>query len=704
MNLNCLKNSIITDGLAIQIDLTDINSWNLNTGFTSISLSEWTNAVSDNLDLYDFGLTAYDNGRIDHMYSGEILTPNDTKVTLYRVGYNTGNTAYDSQTVYTDLNINSVTTGNTGNYFMLDGGYLQGFFKLQNYNYELFPARYAAGITIENIVLITPESFDGGIFYLMGSRAEDKYNLYYSGETKKIIKTFITNATTGIIGQQQAIITTTTGWSGVTTSEGDHLISYQPEEISKIAFGDWATRNKEVWTNTPQIDNIKDNIMAFFLNPNGKIGLKYINGSGSVITKTSSSSVTTGWTIITHTFTPDVVIEDINKLKCEPRRKGTFKMYVNGKLFWTLNDFDEYYFRDFSNDREKVEGVPYTISWGGGSFGLKHSWHYDKRTLPIYTGESQTYIEDNFSITNDPLITDPCFTGATGGSYNSYGVVLSADNTTFYSTDDCNPSIIIPETVMSVKHTGATDTTRTQYYIEFAQPIEVLSNRDIVISAKIYNTGIFQELDANQFPVVSSISLIPIGTEDIEIQQEQIYKQPITSADYAQPTPFPIVPQEYEYIDGETALSISGPTGFPVISQENLEILAGHPEYKQAVYTGDNKWINLYAKFNMKKNTGQQFIKVGLLIESTLPLVDNFMLYVDDFIYTAPDNLSQDSTKDNLLIEQNFNSSFIGGIQKLRIYDTSLSAQQVLHNAKIELKNTPEYGYIITKGGRIIYS
>ena len=132
MNLNCLKNNIITDGLAIQIDLTDLNSWNLNTGFTSISLSEWTNAVSDNLDLYDFGLTAYDNGRVDRMYSGETFTPNDTKLTLYRVGYNTGQTAYEGETVYTGLDMTGVTTGDTGNFFMLDGGYLQGFFKLED--------------------------------------------------------------------------------------------------------------------------------------------------------------------------------------------------------------------------------------------------------------------------------------------------------------------------------------------------------------------------------------------------------------------------------------------------------------------------------------------------------------------------------------------------------------------------------------------
>ena len=37
---------------------------------------------------------------------------------------------------------------------MLNGGYLQGFFKLNGYNYTLFPERCNNGITIETLVYL----------------------------------------------------------------------------------------------------------------------------------------------------------------------------------------------------------------------------------------------------------------------------------------------------------------------------------------------------------------------------------------------------------------------------------------------------------------------------------------------------------------------------------------------------------------------
>ena len=87
MDLECL-NDIITDSLAIHIDLTDIKSWDLNTGLTSVSLTKWSGAISDNLDLIDYGLTAFDVGRTSEMWSGITFTPDDTIFKMYRIGYN----------------------------------------------------------------------------------------------------------------------------------------------------------------------------------------------------------------------------------------------------------------------------------------------------------------------------------------------------------------------------------------------------------------------------------------------------------------------------------------------------------------------------------------------------------------------------------------------------------------------------------------
>lgn len=51
-------------------------------------------------------------------------------------------------------------------------------------------------------------------------------------------------------------------------------------------------------------------------------------------------------------------------------RKGKLKIYVNGKLIYTINDFEEIIPRALNTDKEKQVGVPFNVSWGGGTQGL----------------------------------------------------------------------------------------------------------------------------------------------------------------------------------------------------------------------------------------------------------------------------------------------------------------------------------------------
>jgi len=707
MNLDCL-NDIITDGLAIHIDISDIDSWNLNTGFTSISLTQWGGAYSDNINLYDFGLTAYDNGRVDRMYSGLTLTPQDLKVELYRVGYNTGQTVYSGETQYDLYPISAVTTGSTvGNYFDLFGGYLQGFFKLKEYNFEQFPQRYNNGITIETILRI--DSGSSGLFFLMGARAEDKYNPEFSGESQTVVSQQVEQIRTGVVGRSHTIITQETGFTGVQTSEENYLNAYIETEQIKKAFASWENNTQTVPEKAPQSGNTKNNIIAIGLTQDKRLSLKYINGNNIVRSETSPKQTTaTGWTIIDMVFTPDAPIDNYEpeNALCYERRTGTLKFFINGREFWKLDDFDEFYFRGFENHKEKQLGVPFSLSFGGGSFGLKHSWHYDFKTYPIYTGQTQEYIESGFTVTNNPLNTDPCFTGDTGGSYNSLGLVLTANTTTFTEPIECTTGTT-GMTVLEIQHTGGTGTTLYEYFIEYDVEIDALSNRDLTLKANIYDTGIFKILDDNGIPVTSSINLIAIGAENISIVSETIYGQPLSAfADPAMQGPFPTYDgQIYQYEDGETALIIDGQTGFPVVDGYNQALVEDSVTYSQThrVIRGTNKWNEISTTFRLEENSGLQTIKIGILLQSTEPLNDGFVLYVDDFEYIAPDKLVQDPEKDNLLIEQNFDSSYVGGIQKLRIYDRAFNSQEVLHNAKIELQNTPGYGYVISTGGRLIY-
>ncbi len=66
------------------------------------------------------------------------------------------------------------------------------------------------------------------------------------------------------------------------------------------------------------------------------------------------------------------------------------------------------------------------------------------------------------------------------------------------------------------------------------------------------------------------------------------------------------------------------------------------------------------------------------------------------------DVLNTDDSKDNLIIEKYFDNSFIGGLQKLRIYYRVLNNNEIFNNASIEFKNH-SYNVNVTKGGRLIY-
>ena len=434
MNLECL-NDIITSNLAIHIDLTDLNSWDLNTGLTSFSLTKWSGAVADNINLLDFGLTAFDNGRMDTMWNGLELTPDDNVLSMYRVGYNdvqnpsTGETS--GVTINTQyLPISGITTGSSGNYFMLDGGYLQGFFNLEGFNHKLFPTRYGKGITIETLLYLNPDSY--GIFYMMGARAEDKYNPYFSGET-----------------------TTGKTITGVNTSFDNYLDALQPKEVLNKAFTS-PEKNMRYTTHTeiPSIDNIKNNAIAFELTQDRRLAYKYIDGNGLVQTNTSDTVLyQTGFTLISTVFTPEDTLEE-DELECAERRTGKLTFYVNGRAVWINRDFPEFYFKSFNNDKEKQLGVPYSISWGGGSFGLAESWHYDYQTYILYGGQDMVYINNSFTIEPDP-IPSKCYNPPTGNTTES-GFTLSADSTTFAYTDECDPDIELPLTVMRMNYTGGT--------------------------------------------------------------------------------------------------------------------------------------------------------------------------------------------------------------------------------------------------------
>ncbi len=109
--------------------------------------------------------------------------------------------------------------------------------------------------------------------------------------------------------------------------------------------------------------------------------LFYLGGNGQIVfnvftATTAGNSISLVMPPITHKvpYDPAKEIEvKINDLWLQQRnfRMGKFKVYVNGRLLMIIDDFEEIIPRPLNTQKEKQVGVPYNISIGGGTQGLK---------------------------------------------------------------------------------------------------------------------------------------------------------------------------------------------------------------------------------------------------------------------------------------------------------------------------------------------
>lgn len=200
-----------------------------------------------------------------------------------------------------------------GNYIKFDSyNFLWSYFKLEGYDYEVLPARYAKGFTIETTINfeVAPENYYTGDIIYLGTRDSNIF---------------------GTVGQ--------TG----TTTEGTPLGPDHPLEPEK---------------------GVEGNAFSLGLFPGGKLGYKFVNNDLTVEQAVSDNSLTkTGWHILSFNYTPCFDITDPDLLECTARRSGKLDVYVNGVHFHEFKDFPEPMFKGLSTEREKQIGVPYMLGW-----------------------------------------------------------------------------------------------------------------------------------------------------------------------------------------------------------------------------------------------------------------------------------------------------------------------------------------------------
>ena len=205
MNGNAIPYSGVVSGdcFVVQYDFNNPNIY--STGTTSAdtisSLQTWSGATNTGHTFNTFGLTGIDNGYIIF----DKTTGDTSNIALLNTL--TGNTT----TILSGdkrLKLNRVTgmtetyeypidilSGSTGNYAKLCGGFYQGYYKLDGYNYQVLPDRVEKGWTSEFWLRKSDLNCSGytgttlndtypdnkGFFFYMGARAENKFWNIFEG-------------------------------------------------------------------------------------------------------------------------------------------------------------------------------------------------------------------------------------------------------------------------------------------------------------------------------------------------------------------------------------------------------------------------------------------------------------------------------------------------------------------------------------------
>ena len=325
-------------------------------------------------------------------------------------------------------NYNIVSSADTcaGDYQQLYGGFYQGFFKLEDYPYQVLPTRAECGWTVECLLKvrqnadICPAYSDtlnhkypnnAGFFYYMGTRAENKFWNDYSGETgKRTCRESVYGCTGDTIPIQQSACTETHDMCG-----NSHLSC-----ISATTYDN-------------RID-VGSNSFGLRLTPDYRLGFRAIYYTGSCVmtgscvtglTYTTAFTMTeeyttdaicnlTGsteigkepWLLVSARFERDycwygcdleneggvndlvkIIPPGLDAITSNPipeqeieftrkwvdelaYRRGTLTLFVNGRPVLKVPDFEEVIPRRLNTKPELQVGVPYNMSWGGGSQGL----------------------------------------------------------------------------------------------------------------------------------------------------------------------------------------------------------------------------------------------------------------------------------------------------------------------------------------------
>ena len=373
-----------------------LTSW--DTEFFSGCTTGYTGSITSGFTICDIGLCGVDNGFVPNL-TGETLTfvSGDTQLCLTRV---TGSTYTYPTSANSDKDV--------GGFVDLCGGFFQGFWALDGYPYKLLPKRYNYGWTVEAFLRLSGDcsAYTGttlndtypdnkGLFFFMGTRAENKWCDNFSGATGYTTCTGVPLSATSICavtqeptenpficyGQCGTDIDTSCNGGCTAALSGNCEPAYCSEYIT---------------CNHPA--DLQDNAFALRIKDDGSLGYRAATFSGACETDTTTGSTSgqtiyvtgvtfneyyaTGgtvtpneWTHVAVSYIPDnVLVHDCDDtIYPDPDRNGRLVFYINGKRVGIQENVREQVFRALRENKDKQQGVPFNMSVGGGTQGLAES-------------------------------------------------------------------------------------------------------------------------------------------------------------------------------------------------------------------------------------------------------------------------------------------------------------------------------------------
>ena len=459
-------------------------------------------------EICDVGLTGIDNG-LTTQISGITMTAytglyTTTAETYNRYSYDrrfkmhpiSGNTTTENRLWDDNSYSYGLSYGDTGSGIgtvaKLQGGFFQGFYRLEGYDYEVFPTRVSHGWTAEimlkyqfsgntNLGLNARYPENKGTFFFMGSRAENKFYHHTSGSPES--DSGYTRVTSGLTCMH------TCGCYKSGGTGADCISVYQPSGLTSSNCGCACPCSCSTEVPVPDLDPLWDGVSnAMSIRLSGDTGnprvcvkeylitgscipsgtcltgtsfvtgvttvewcstrgifedckytpyidlehwvqidavfqrnvyyeckdLEYLGGLGDIVkqvfTATSANnSVNLVMPPITHAegysgYTPAKTTSvHINDLWLDERkyRLGTLRIYINGKLLMECEDFEEIIPRPLNTNKERQVGVPFNISVGGGTQGLKDNLTLSGTCPTELSG--MTYQQDPECLTTEDL-------------------------------------------------------------------------------------------------------------------------------------------------------------------------------------------------------------------------------------------------------------------------------------------------------------